>query len=95
MEVQMTATKYSEAQKMILFIKSAPFSDEDKNRFTEETNTNGLTDESVEEIRQSLLKLPKEAFKDDWERAKYMMDFGNVVKQWQMALGSKKFKRNR
>ncbi len=91
----MTATKFSEAQKMILFLKRAPFSDEEKNRFTEETNANGLTEETVEEIRQALLKLPKEAFKDDWERAKYMMDFGNVVKQWQMAQGSKKFKRTR
>lgn len=91
----MTATKFSEAQKMILFLKRAPFSDEEKNRFTEETNANGLTEETVEEIRQALLKLPKEAFKDDWERAKYMMDFGNVVKQWQMDQGSKKFKRTR
>ena len=91
----MTATKFSEAQKMILFLKRAPFSDEEKNRFTEETNANGLTEETVEEIRQALLKLPKEAFKDDWERSKYMMDFGNVVKQWQMAQGSKKFKRTR
>jgi len=91
----MTANKYPEAQKMILFVTRAPFSEEEKARLEEMLTANGMTDESTDAVHQALLNLPKEAFKDDWQRAKFMMDFGNVLKQWQMTLGSKKFRHNK
>lgn len=91
----MTANKYPEAQKMILYVKRAPFSEEEKARLGELLTSNGMTDETTEAVHQALLALPKEAFKDDWQRAKFMMDFGNVLKQWQMTLGSKKFRHTR
>lgn len=88
----MSANKYPEAQKLILFVEKAPFSAEDKTRLIEMLQTNGMNDESTSAVHDALTALPKEAFKDDWQRAKFMMDLATILKQWQLADGSKKFK---
>jgi hypothetical protein len=91
----MAGNKYPEAHKLILFIEKAPFSSEEKNRLVEMLNANGMTEETTTAVHQALVAISKESFKDDWQRAKFIMDLGNLIKQWQMAEGSKKFKHSR
>jgi len=92
MEVYMSPNKYPEAHKLILFLEKTPLSVEEKTRLTELLDTNGMTEETTGAVREALTALPKEAYKDDWQRAKFMMDFASLLKQWQMTLGSKNFK---
>lgn len=91
----MSANKYPEAHKMILFVEKVPFSAEDKTRLITMLQTDGMTDESTAAVHQALTDLPKEAFKDDWQHAKFMMDLATLLKQWQLADGSKNFKHSR
>ena len=91
----MSANKYPEAHKLILFVEKVPFSAEEKTRLTEMLQADGMTDESTAAVHQALTALPKEAFKDDWQHAKFMMDLATLLKQWQLADGSKNFKHSR
>ncbi|MRS02468.1 hypothetical protein EG832_04460 [bacterium] len=91
----MSANKYPEAHKMILFVEKVPFSAEDKARLISMLQTDGMTDESTAAVHQALTALPKDAFKDDWQHAKFMMDLATLLKQWQLTDGSKNFKHSR
>jgi len=91
----MSANKYPEAHKLILFVEKVPFSAEEKARLIELLQTDGMTDESTGAVHKALSALPKEAFKDDWQHAKFMMDLGTLLKQWQLTDGSKNFKHSR
>ncbi len=91
----MAGSKYSEAQKLILFVQKAPFAEEEKQRLIELLNTNGMTDESMDEVHKALADIPKDNFKDDWQHAKFIMDLNLISKQWQLSHGSKNFRRTR
>jgi hypothetical protein len=91
----MAGNKYPEAHKLILFVQKAPFSDEEKTKLTDLLTTNGMTEETTEEVHKALTDLPKERFHDDWQRAKFLMDLNSLLKQWQLSYGSKNFKHNR
>ena len=91
----MAGNKFPETHQLVLFIEKAPFSDEEKKRLVELIDVNGMSLETTEEVRKSLTALPVEAFKDEWQRAKYLMDLTHLVKQWQMTSASKKFKHAR
>jgi hypothetical protein len=91
----MSANKYPEAHKLILFVEKVPFSAEEKTRLIEMLQADGMTEETTVAVHQALAALPKEAFKDDWQHAKFMMDLATLLKQWQLADGSKNFKHSR
>ncbi len=91
----MAGGKFPEVQKLILFVQKAPFVDEEKNRLVELLNTNGMADDSVDEVHKALADIPKERFKDDWQHAKFIMDLNLISKQWQLSHGSKNFKHTR
>lgn len=91
----MAGNKYPEAHKLILFVEKAPFAAEEKTRLVELLTVNGMSDETVDEAQKALTALPKEQFHDDWQRAKFLMDFNKIIKEWQMTHGSKNFKHSR
>ncbi|MBA4375242.1 MAG: hypothetical protein C0401_03595 [Anaerolinea sp.] len=91
----MSGNKYPEAHKLILYVEKAPFSEEDKTKFKEMLNKDGLTDETTQEIHKALTVLPKESFSSDWQHAKFNMDLAGILRQWRLSKGSKKFKRSR
>lgn len=88
----MAGKRYPEAQKLVLFVKKAPFSDEEKNRLVELLETNGMTDETTDEVHKALSAIPKERFSDEWQHAKFIMDLRSILKQWQFSYESKNFK---
>jgi len=92
---KMSANKYPEAHKLILFVEKVPFSAEEKSRLIQLLQTDGMTDENTSAVHQALAALPKETFKDDWQHAKFMMDLATILKQWQLVAGSKNFKHSR
>ncbi len=91
----MTGNRNLEAHKLILFVEKAPFPAEEKTRFKELLEANGMSDETTAEVHKALIDLPKESFSNDWTRAKFIMDLGVILRQWQMSQGSKKFKHSR
>jgi len=88
----MAGNKYPESHSLILFVERAPFSDEEKKRLVDLLNANGMSEETTAEVHKALTALQDDKFKDDWQRARFLMDFNHLVKQWQMKAGSKKFK---
>lgn len=95
MESNMAGNRTIEAHKLILFVEKTPFPADEKTRLKELLETNGMTDETTEEVRKVLTGLPKESFGNDWQRAKFVMDLKVILRQWQMTQGSKKFKHSR
>ncbi len=91
----MAGKNFHEAQKLVLFVQKAPFSDEEKNKLVDLLSSNGMTDETIEEVHKAFNGLPKDRFKDDWQQGKLRMDLTNVLKQWQLSHGSKNFKHNK
>ena len=91
----MTGNRNLEAHKLILFVEKAPFPSDVKTRLKELLEANGMSDETTSEVHKTLIDLPKENFSNDWQRAKYIMDLGVILRQWQMSQGSKKFKHSR
>lgn len=91
----MAGNRNIESHKLILFVEKAPFPAEEKTRLKELLEVNGMSDETTAEVHKTLTDLPKESFSNDWQRAKFIMDLGVILRQWQMSQGSKKFKHSR
>ena len=91
----MAGKRYPEAQKLILLVKKAPFSDEEKTKLVELLEANGMTEETTNEVHKALAAIPKERFTDEWQHAKFIMDLRSILKQWQLSHGSKNFKHSK
>ena len=91
----MTTHQSPEGLKLLKLIDQAPFSIEEKAKWHDSLDTNGILEETIDEIHKSLTELPAEKFANDWQRAKLNMDFAVVSRQWRLSQSSKKFKHNR
>lgn len=84
-----------ETQQLVKFIEKQSFAEEDKKRWLEFLNENGLDQEILEEVHQKFLAIPKEQFANDWQRAKFNMEFTNIQKHWRLNQASRNFKHSR
>ncbi len=91
----MMARRSPEDKNVLKLIAAAPFAEEDKTAWTNQIQTDGLTDELLTVIHEKLKEIPVEKFAGDWQHAKFNMDFTGIVKRFQMGEASKHFKHNR
>lgn len=91
----MSTHKTPQSQQMLKLVESAPFSQEEKTKWSEILHEKGITPELAEEIHKTLTELPIEKFGGDWEKARFNMELAALLKQWRMSEASKNFKHNR
>ncbi len=91
----MTTQFPKETQQLVKFIEKQAFADEDKKRWSEYLNENGLDQEILEEVHKKFLQIPQESFANDWQRAQNNMEFTKIQKQWLLDQASRNFKRSR
>ena len=89
------ARRNAEDRNVLKLIDTAPFTAEEKEAWTNQIQTDGLTEELLVEIQQKLKAIPMEQFAGDWQHARVNMDFAGILKRFQLGEASKNFKHNR
>jgi hypothetical protein len=91
----MSTHKTPQSQQLLKLVETAPFTQEEKTRWSSTLHEAGITTELAEEIHKTLSELPAEKFEGDWEKARFNMELAALLKQWRMSEASKNFKHNR
>lgn len=89
------ARRSPEEKNVLKLIASAPFVEEEKNAWTTQIQTDGLTADLLAVIHAKLKEIPVEKFAGDWQHAKINMEFTGILKRFQLGEASKNFKHNR
>ncbi len=91
----MTNRYLVETQQLVKFIEKQAFEAEEKQRWIDALQENGITQEIMDEVHKKYLEIPKEKFTNDWQRAKNNMEWNNILKHWRMDQARQNFKRSR
>ncbi len=91
----MTHHLSTEDKQFIKLIERIPVEDGVKGNWIELTQTNGMTEETAEEIRTFLTTVPEnEDEAAEMGRGRLLMEFTTLLKKWRLAFQSKHFGRH-
>lgn len=91
----MAGTQFIEKQKILKYIRSIPYSSEDRQKWETRLEENEIDEAVLHELHDKLMEIPQDKFANDWIKAKYSMELKNLIQQWRMDTASKQFKRGR
>jgi hypothetical protein len=89
------ARRNPEEKNVLALIEAAPFTTEEKAAWTNQVQSDGVTEELLVEIQQKLKAIPMEKFAGDWQHARVNMELTGILKRFQLEEASKNFKHNR
>lgn len=85
----------TEEKQILRVIEKAAVNDETRKAWEDSIQTNGLTQETIDEIHNALAAVPEgEVENAEMERGRLLVEFSTLVKRWRFADQSRHFGRH-